>query len=147
VYADCRYNRQDIQIPCTLEIDSLDDGYAARLREQFEAEHSRRYGFGLDAPVEIATLRVVGRGVMRDIELELGAEQAVGEPPVDRTERVHFDGTWHEANIYERDRLQVGHRIEGPAIVEQEDTTTVIEPGYAGTVDAARNIIIREGNR
>jgi N-methylhydantoinase A len=147
VYADCRYYRQDIQIPCALQIDGLTNGYAAVLREAFETEHSRRYGFGLDAPVEIATLRVVGRGVTRDIELERGAASAAGEAPVDRSERVHFDGTWHEAPIYERSRLQVGHRLAGPAIVEQEDSTTVIEPGYAGTVDEAGNIIIREGNR
>jgi N-methylhydantoinase A len=147
VYADCRYYRQDIQIPCALAIDGLTNGYAAVLREAFETEHLRRYGFGLDAPVEIATLRVVGRGVTRDIELERGTDSAVGEAPVDRTEQVHFDGTWHDAAIYERSRLQVGHRLAGPAIVEQEDSTTVIEPGYAGTVDEAGNIIIREGNR
>ena len=61
-YADCRYFMQDIQMPCALEPDEASDGYAAVLRERFEDEHRRRYGFELDAPIEIATIRVVGSG-------------------------------------------------------------------------------------
>jgi N-methylhydantoinase A len=61
---------------------------------------------------------------------------------------VFFDGDWRQTAIYARNRLQAGDRISGPAVVEQQDTTTVIEPGYAGSVDPYLNIIIRkqEGN-
>ena len=73
VFADCRYYRQDIQIPVALERTALLNGYAARLRGDFEGEHRRRYGFDLEANVEIATLRVVGRGTSRDVELKAAA--------------------------------------------------------------------------
>lgn len=146
VFADCRYYRQDIQIPCALAAEGLGNGndYAARLREDFEGEHSRRYGFVLEAPVEIATLRVVGRGVSQEVAVDAGRDDVSSSAPVDRTEQVHFGGSWLETPIYERSELRGGHVVSGPAIVEQDDTTTVIEPGYAGRVDGFGNIIVRK---
>jgi N-methylhydantoinase A len=145
VFADCRYLRQDIQIPCSLELEEITDGYVETLRGKFEAEHARRFGFELDAPIEIATLRIVGRGVTPDQQLGglAGGDDAV-ESLADREEPVYFGGKSMPTPIYERERLRAGHRLAGPAIVVQEDTTTVIEPGYAGTVDEFANIIIQE---
>jgi N-methylhydantoinase A len=142
VFADCRYYRQDIQIPVALERTALLNGYAARLRGDFEGEHRRRYGFDLEANVEIATLRVVGRGTSSDVELKAAAGGSA-ELAIDRHERVHFDGEWHDTPIYERTQLAPGHTLAGPAIVEQEDSTSVIEPGWTGTVDDAGNITVR----
>jgi N-methylhydantoinase A len=45
--------------------------------------------------------------------------------------------------IYDRERLPLGSRVRGPAIVEQVDTTTVVPPGHAAVVDAAGNFRIR----
>ena len=142
VFADCRYYRQDIQIPVALERTALLNGYAARLRGDFEGEHRRRYGFDLEANVEIATLRVVGRGTSSDVEPKAAAAGSA-ELAIDRHERVHFDGEWHDTPIYERTQLAPGHVLAGPAIIEQEDSTSVIEPGWTGTVDDAGNITVR----
>jgi N-methylhydantoinase A len=57
---------------------------------------------------------------------------------------VHLSGAAPvEAVIYERDRLDIGTRILGPAIVEQFDATTVVPPGWSGTVDRYHNLILR----
>ena len=53
-----------------------------------------------------------------------------------------FAGESVSTPIYDRERLRPGHRIEGPAIVVQDDSTVVLEPGYAGAVDEYANIII-----
>jgi N-methylhydantoinase A len=143
LYADCRYYRQDIQIPCTLARDALEDGYAHALRADFEGEHRRRYGFDLDAPIEIATLRVVGRGVTPDLpRAPARADKVALIDAIDRHETAVFDGESMATPIYDRDRLRDGHVIAGPAIVVQDDSTVVLEPGYAGTVDEYANIII-----
>jgi N-methylhydantoinase A len=143
VYADCRYYRQDIQIPCTLSPEALTDGYAGPLRAEFEGEHHRRYGFDLDSPIEIATLRVVGRGVTPDLPRAPGrADEVALADAVDRRETAVFDGESMSTPIYDRDRLRPGHLIDGPAIVVQDDSTVVIEPAYAGAVDEYANIII-----
>jgi N-methylhydantoinase A/oxoprolinase/acetone carboxylase beta subunit len=48
--------------------------------------------------------------------------------------------------VYQRDLLHPGARITGPAVIEQPDTTTVVPPGFAGSVDTAGNLIlVREG--
>ena len=52
--------------------------------------------------------------------------------------RAWFDGAWHDTPIYRREQLAVGAQFDGPAIVEQLDTTTVVEPGDRVEVDAAR---------
>lgn len=143
VYADCRYYRQDIQIPCALDTAALNDGYATALRQDFEGEHRRRYGFELDSPIEIATLRVVGRGVTPDPPRAPGrTDTASLQDAIDRHEQAVFDGESVSTPILDRERLRPGHRIEGPAIVVQDDSTVVLEPGYTGAVDEYANIII-----
>jgi N-methylhydantoinase A len=58
--------------------------------------------------------------------------------------RIHLAGkdSVHAA-LYERERLDIGAAVPGPAIIEQLDSTTVIPPGWSGTVDAYRNLILR----
>ncbi len=57
------------------------------------------------------------------------------------TRRAYFDG-WLDCPVYAREKLSCGNRIAGPAIVEQEDSTTVIHPGQSAQIDPFGNIII-----
>jgi N-methylhydantoinase A len=143
-YADCRYYMQDIQIPCAVDPAEISHGFAAVVRGRFEQEHRRRYGFDLDAPIEIATVRVVGSGNGSDERAAPARSDVPRAAPVNRHEDVFFDGHWHSTGIHDREMLQPGHTIDGPAIAVQQDTTTVIEPGYRGTIDGYGNIIIRK---
>tara|TARA_A100001037_G_scaffold299983_1_gene326656 strand:- start:396 stop:2453 length:2058 start_codon:yes stop_codon:yes gene_type:complete len=59
--------------------------------------------------------------------------------------RVWFAGIWHDTEIYNRERLPVGSTIKGPAIIEQMDTTTVVEPGDSVSLDKDGNILIKIG--
>ncbi len=147
LYADCRYYLQNIQIPCRFELDELEAGDSTFLRERFEEAHRQRYNFDLpDSPLEIATVRVVGRGTIKGVTLvesEDGAAQD-DSSPAPREEHVYFGGEWRETPILDRNKLRPGDTIEGPAIVVQDDTTTVIEPGYRGAVDRFGNILIAD---
>src|ERR687898_273096 len=147
LYADCRYYLQNIQIPCRFELEELEDGSSAFLRGRFEGAHRQRYNFDLpDSPLEIATVRVVGRGTIKGVSL-LESEDGAGvdaSDAVTRKEQVYFDGGWKETPIYDRTELRPGNAVTGPAIVVQDDTTTVIEPGYRGAVDSFGNILIEE---
>ena len=148
-YADCRYAMQDIQIPCELDPGAVDEGFAARVRAQFEDEHRRRYGFDLSAPIEIATVRVVGASASADGVVTAADDASGSEARPQREEQVFFEGEWRPTGIYDRDALSAGDSISGPAIVIQQDATTVIEPGYGAKVDGYGNLIIRrlEGSR
>jgi N-methylhydantoinase A len=141
-FADCRYYMQDIQIPVRVELEAVGDGHHELIRGNFETEHRRLYGFELDAPLEIATLRVVGRGAIRELDLAEAEGGAPADAAIDREEDVYFDGDWRRTPIYDRSRLRVGQVLEGPAVVVQLDATAVIEPGYRAEVDRFANIII-----
>ena len=63
------------------------------------------------------------------------------EPEPASTRRVWFDG-WHDAPVYWRDHLPLKIDLQGPAIIEQMDTTVVVDPGARVTQDADGNLII-----
>jgi N-methylhydantoinase A len=68
-----------------------------------------------------------------------------GTTPADalrETRRVRFDGADRDWPVYQRERLDVGARIAGPAVLEQLDCTTVICPGQAAWVDEWGNLIV-----
>ena len=131
----------------TSSSEELKDGDSAFLRGRFEEAHRQRYNFDLpDSPLEIATVRVVGRGTIKGVSL-LESEDGAGQDAsgaITRNEQVYFDGEWMETPIYDRAKLSPGNTVAGPAVVVQDDTTTVIEPGYAGAVDRFGNILIEE---
>jgi len=59
-----------------------------------------------------------------------------------QTRPVWYDGKWHDTPVYDRERLPLDATLDGPAILEQMDATTVIEPGDRAVSDADGNIII-----
>ncbi len=63
-------------------------------------------------------------------------------PEAAQHRKVWFDGTAHDAAMYERETLTAGATFRGPAIVEQLDSTTVVPPGMTAEVDAYMNILI-----
>jgi N-methylhydantoinase A len=146
LYADCRYYLQNIQIPCRFELDELSGEDSTFLRDRFEESHRQRYNFELpDSPLEIATVRVIGRGTIKGVTLSESANGAGG----DVLRRGDADGAGVLRGMGGDahpgpERAQAGNEVTGPAVVVQDDTTTVIEPGYRGAVDRFGNILIEE---
>jgi N-methylhydantoinase A len=95
----------------------------------------------------LAALRttVLGRRVSTG-GLRLSSDVAGVRPPR-RVRRARFDGAWLEATIVARDSLRQGDTLTGPAIVEQLDTTTVIEPGDVAVIDSQGNLVITLASR
>jgi N-methylhydantoinase A len=88
------------------------------------------------------TTSVIGK--RRGLELATLAGGAEGPARIGVRE-VYADGRWHTAAVYARDRLRPGDRLEGPAVVQQVDATTVIEPGAVAAVDQIGNLRITVG--
>lgn len=135
---------------------SLDIRYAGQSHEltvpyepgavaaHFHEAHRQRYGYEqADAGVEIVTLRLQAVAEMEPPPLpreEPGPPDA--RQALDGQREVWFSGEPLLAGLYRRDRLRAGHRFAGPAIVVQYDTTTVVPPGWAATVDGGLNLIL-----
>jgi N-methylhydantoinase A len=91
----------------------------------------------------VMNLRTAVIGRRRPVALEgLASPGAAAATVPSGRRRVWFEGGWVEAPVYRREHLPVGAELEGPAIVEQLDATTLIEPGDRVRVDALGNLEI-----
>jgi N-methylhydantoinase A len=142
--ADMRYHGQGYEIPVSLTPEEVRNEGLGQLEERFNALHEQLYGFRMHATrSEIANLRAVGFGAAPKPELpqgELGGDGADGA--VADTHEIVFRGDRVPTQIYDRSKLQPGARFNGPAIVTEFDSTTVVLPGYEATVDRWFNILI-----
>jgi N-methylhydantoinase A len=142
--ADMRYHRQGYEIPVALEPDEIRNDGLADLEERFNGLHEQLYGFRMPGTAsEIVNLRAVGFGDVPKPDLptgELGSSDASGAV-VDQHD-VIFDGERVATKIYDRSKLEPGATFEGPAIVTEFDSTTVVLPGHQATVDVNFNILI-----
>lgn len=141
---DVRYYRQGYEFAIRVRPDQFEttsgiDQFVA----DFKEVHHKNYGFNIDSTIEVVNLRVVGIGTVRKVELprvEAGDEKV--ERGLTGNSRAYFSGQDLETAVYERDRLRPGHTIDGPAVITQKDSTTVILPGHYGKVDNYLNILI-----
>jgi N-methylhydantoinase A len=141
---DMRYYRQGYEIPVEIEPSLLAGNGTTMLAERFNQLHEQFYGFRMEGSAcEIVNLRAIGYGKVPEPHLpegEPGAGDSSGAV-VDEHE-VYFHGEWLPTRVYDRAKLRPGHRLEGPAIVTEFDSTTVVLSGYAAEVDRYLNLII-----
>ncbi|KPL51296.1 hydantoin utilization protein A [Prosthecomicrobium hirschii] len=117
----------------------------AIVRAAFEAAYSQAFSRLLPGiPVRIVNLRTaaIGRRPAFDLMALAPAPDASLDAARRGTRPVWFDGGWHDATIWDRLALPVGAAIAGPAILEQPDATTVVDPGLVARVDPFGNLIV-----
>jgi N-methylhydantoinase A len=141
---DVRYHGQGFEVPVALTLDELDTEGFALLRRRFDDEHRRLFTFALDAEHELVNLRaaVTGRPpkVAAPVLPEGGSDASAARYG---DTRVYVDGSYVDAGLYDRSKLAAGNVVTGPAIITEMDSTTLILPGNAGTVDKLGTILIR----
>jgi N-methylhydantoinase A/oxoprolinase/acetone carboxylase beta subunit len=147
--ADCRYLGQGYELRVDWSPGPIDDASVARAVAAFHDAHEREYSRRFEeSDIEIPNIRVRGIGVMPPLSVP---EQEPGgaEPPAGARHRegqawFRVDGELRRlpTRYYEREALRAGNRLEGPAIVNQYDSTTVIPPGFAAQVDRFGNLVI-----
>ncbi len=120
------------------------DADAAAMTAAFHAAHAARYGYARpEAAVELVTARLTVTAAHTPPTLP---STVAGPPPADEAlvgrRVVWFARGPAESALYERERLRAGHRLAGPAVVYQYDTTTLIPPGWGAWVDERLNLIV-----
>jgi N-methylhydantoinase A len=90
--------------------------------------------------VNLRTVAVGSRSTAASARPAVPPSNATPQPIGRR--RAHF-GRWHDTPVYQREDLLPGMALEGPAIIEQSDTTTVVEPDMALVVDAHSNLLVK----
>ena len=122
----------------------------AALQTLFEDVYFERFKVRLPeirAQVVNVNCSVIGERAPLDLSVlvDPGGRKDTLEAARTGTRNVRFEDAWHETPIYWRDHLPLSARITGPAIVEQMDTTVLIEPGCIATGDAQGNLVIEVG--
>jgi len=142
--ADMRYHRQGYEIPVSLSPDEVRESGLGDLEERFNVLHEQLYGFRMnETEAEIVNLRAIGFGSVPKLELPTGAlgpEDGSGAVVEEHT--VVFGGEQMPTKVYDRSKLAPGMSFDGPAIVVEFDSTTVVLPDYSARIDANFNILI-----
>lgn len=143
--ADLRYERQGVELSVPFTAERIDDASLATLVSAFHDTHERLYTFAdREAPVELINLRIEATGVIPHPDVPTIGHVAHGTSAEAHAERplVLSDGNAVNVPVYRRESLQAGHRIVGPAVVDQLDTTTVIYASHRASTDEQGNLII-----
>ncbi|PTB16939.1 methylhydantoinase [Trinickia symbiotica] len=145
---DMRYGGQGYELTVPCPGGKFDAHAIEELRKAFEDAHELAYGYVADGePVQITTLRVnaVGRVKKAEFRPQPNAATRAADAMVG-TRRVWIPeaGGFTDCPLYDRETLGPGHALDGPAIINQMDSTTLVLPGQTACVDSFLNLIIEE---
>jgi N-methylhydantoinase A len=142
--ADMRYVGQWRSLTISMP-KPIDHSSIITIIEKFHTEHEREYNYSdRSQRIELYAIRVIGVGLIKKIKLPK-IEKIEGSIEYARKgyREVYYQGSYMKFDIYDREKLKAGASIEGPAIIEQMDTTTLIPPNTIAIVDEYGNILIR----
>lgn len=137
-----------VPLPVTVEGDTTSVTEAV-IREAFEKAYQASFSRLLPGvPSRIVNLRTAAVG--RRPHFELAALAPGSDASLEKarlgTRQVWFDGAWHETAIYARLDLPAGAVVHGPAVLEQPDATTVVDPDLVARIDGFGNIIVERAS-
>jgi N-methylhydantoinase A len=139
-FADVCYAGQGYHLEVPFEPDSADP--FAALTTAFFAAHDRTYGFAPKASVRLVNLRAVHS--VASAEYVPDDWTPAGSSPLTRRARILLPERQAsvDAAVYDRAALKAGDAFDGPAIIEQDDTTTLLMPGWRAHVDGLGNLVL-----
>jgi N-methylhydantoinase A len=144
--AALRYQGQSFELEVPVPEGAIDRPALAALDEAYGREHERTYGHraGVEEPVELMTLKVVGRGLSDPPRADLAAHarlprRVVAAPGV-RAAYFGAETGWRKSRVL--DRADLATACPGPCIIEEYDSTCVVPPGALAVLDRLGNIAI-----
>jgi N-methylhydantoinase A/oxoprolinase/acetone carboxylase beta subunit len=147
-YADCRYANQGYELMVAApDLEVGTDEWVAGVTEGFHAEHERQYSRRFDGAVHLVNLRTMAVGKRPPLQWP---ELAEGDGDVSGAQRHEQEVVFvvagkretHLTRFYDRAALRAGDVVEGAAVIEQFDSTTVVSPGMSARVDKHGNLIL-----
>lgn len=145
---EMRYAGQSFELTVPLAGAAFDNSSLQVLVDRFNATHHQTYGFSAPSePVEIVILRVTAIGpIAKPNPATLVAAKGIAEPKSERQVWFESAGGFTPTSIFDRYSLGEGAVLAGPAIIEELDATTVIQPGFQAAVDRFGNLIVTQAH-
>ena len=132
--ADLRYRGQSFEL-------TIDAGRIEELAPRFHDAHELRYGYGMaNEAVELVSVRLIATVPTPPLEMA-GPAPARKQSATARSAR--FDGDWAEARVFARDAMAPGDEVTGPAILEMQESTAVINASWGGRIDDHGTLVLR----
>lgn len=142
---DIRYHGQGLTITVDFELSDLKKKGLSAIGDKFDVQHEQLFTFSLDAEQELVNLRAVVKDKALSIKapsVGRGSKEPTKKSIIDDNAEVFMEGKKQIATIYRRSLLKQGNVVQGPAIVIEFDSTTLILSGHNGRVDKFGNILI-----
>jgi N-methylhydantoinase A len=125
----------------------VDDAYIDAIRDRFESRYQELYGQSHpEVAIEFITCRVTSTGPDRNVglpQVDADEKDVVDDRARKGTRPVHFGGDFVETAVIDRYALRAGDAFDGPAVVEERESTVVVPPDMTAGVDAYGNLIVR----
>jgi N-methylhydantoinase A len=142
--ADIRYSGQAFQLSLGMTSDELRGSGLAALTEEFDRQHEQLFTFAHGKDHEIVMLRAIVKAkssLVAELKEVSDSKTKLADAKLHDT-KIYHEKEWHDAVIYDRGKLGVGTVVTGPAIVVEMDSTTLVLPEHAATVDSVGNLLI-----
>ena len=133
---DLRYVKQYHEVNVEISRQDIEEGNIERIKKKFHPEHNRLYGYSLEeqgTPIELINMRLLSVG--KTVKPKFSQEEFAGADPSraykkKREVYLPLAETFAEVPVYDGHKMRCGNRVEGPAVIEQVNTTTFITPEY-----------------
>ena len=141
--ADVRYAGQAFQITVEFDEKEYETKRIQLITDAFDEEHYQLFTFKLNDGHEILMIRAIVKVAQSEIKhsASVSSDSSLQDAVI-QDSRFYHEAQWHDAKIYDRNKLHSKHLIPGPAIVSEMDSTTVILPEHEAAVDEVGNLII-----
>ena len=141
--ADIRYTGQAFQLSLGISIDDLKKNSLSILTDEFDRQHEQLFTFAHGKDHEIVMLRAVVEAQNEEMaDLDINTSDSSVDDAKIQDSQFYYEGKWHDAALFERNKIGVNSTIPGPSIIQEMDSTTVILPGHSATVDKIGNLLI-----
>lgn len=140
---DSRYDGQNFEVQ--VDMDEGESLSLATFARRFDEAHAREYGYQVPGrPVQIINCRLQAVGqVLKAPLAPARTDTTLADARIGSREVYHGKARgWHATPVYDRDLLSAGTRIDGPAVIEEMSSTTVIGPTHHAMVDTHGTLVI-----
>ena len=137
-----RYAGTDSTLPIHFEPDAVD---TAEIRRQFESQYQQQYGITLpEKSLVVATAAVEVIGKTQQPEARIADRTGTQVPTEIATVSLFSADKWHDTPVFQRQTLQAGQRLTGPAIILEATGTSIVEPGWESEIDDRGNLVLTQ---
>ena len=143
---DMKYKGQVSELTVLMPPGKVTQKTLSELGEVFAEEHVKSFGYRTDAPYQMVNLRVIARGLSQESRTPERLDLPVSDRNGPSKRQVYFGGDigWIDTTVIDRGGL-TDNPADGPLIIEEYDSTTVVPPRWRASVDSWRNIILEKG--